>query len=156
MKKSAFAALKSLFHPMVRRPDYVQAAALCVRPGASGPKVLLVSSLTSGRWIVPKGWPMVDRSLAEAAAQEAWEEAGVRGTLHPDSLGSFTYRKLFKDGIPVTCRCEVFRIDVTELAEDWPEKGRRKRRWLGLEAAAKRVQEPELKAILRAPLLTPL
>ncbi|MEZ5750968.1 MAG: NUDIX hydrolase [Paracoccaceae bacterium] len=148
MNKSAFAALTSFMSPAFRRPEFVQTAALCVRQGADGPEVLLVSSLTSRRWIIPKGWPMDGRTLAEAAAQEAWEEAGIRGTVSPESMGSFGYRKLVKGGVPIQCRCEVYRIDVTEVAANWPEKKERERRWLSPAEAAARVEEPELKALL--------
>ena len=149
MKQSAMAAFKAFVQPVFQRPEFVQAAALCLRKGVSGTEVLLVSSLNTKRWIVPKGWPMEGRSLAEAAAQEAWEEAGVRGTLYPKAEGDFAYRKMVKDGIPVSCRCQAYRIDVEELADDWPEQGRRKRQWFSPKAAAKRVEEPELKALLR-------
>lgn len=150
MKQSAIAAFKALVQPVLQRPEYVQAAALCVRKGTSGPQVLLISSLNAKRWIVPKGWPMEGHTLAEAAAQEAWEEAGVRGQLHPVALGTYVYRKLVKNSIPVACRCQLFRIDVDALADDWPEKAQRRREWFSPIDAAKRVSAPELKALLRA------
>lgn len=148
MKHTALAAYRTFVEPAFRRPEFVQTAALCLREGQSGPEVLLVTSLSTKRWILPKGWPMESRTLADAALQEAWEEAGVRGTVDQQSLGNFSYRKVVKRGIPVTCRCEVFRVDVDDLAEDWPEKGQRRREWVSLREAAKRVSEPELKAIL--------
>ncbi len=150
MKQSALAAFRSLVEPVLRRPEFVQAGALCLRAGKKGVEVLLVSSLTSKRWIVPKGWPMEGRTLADAALQEAWEEAGVRGTVEQTASGSFVYQKVVKNGIPVACRCEVFRVDVTDLADSFPEKGRRQRRWLRPAEAAKLVEEPELKALLLA------
>ncbi|HHX88347.1 MAG TPA: NUDIX domain-containing protein, partial [Paracoccus sp.] len=79
MKQSPLKALVSIFEPVFRRPDYIQAAALCLREGNKGREVLLISSLKSERWILPKGWPMKGRTLAGAALQEAWEEAGVVG-----------------------------------------------------------------------------
>ena len=59
------------------RPSFVQVAAMCVRQGKDGPEVLLIQTLTRKLWMVPKGWPMDGLSLSDAAAQEAWEEAGV-------------------------------------------------------------------------------
>lgn len=134
--------------PVMPRPDYLQVAALCLRDGVAGPEVLMVSSLTTRRWILPKGWPMEGRSLAEAALQEAWEEAGVTGHADPTALGHFSYRKMVKKRIPVTCRCEVFRVSVQSLAETWPEAGRRQRRWVPLAEAVETVSEPELRALL--------
>ncbi len=148
MKQSALAAFRNFVEPVWRRPDFVQAAALCVRKTKKGPEVLLVTSLTTKRWIVPKGWPMDGRTLAEAAMQEAWEEAGVKGKVATASMGDFAYRKLVKNGIPVICRCSVFRIDVSDLANDFPEKGRRVRHWMRPSEAAKAVEEPELKALI--------
>lgn len=149
MKHTAFSALKALVTPSVlRRPDYVQAAALCLRDGPQGPEVLLVSSLSSKRWILPKGWPIEGLTLAEAALQEAWEEAGVQGSVAPVAVGSFAYRKVVKQGIPVACRCEVFRVMVSGFADRFPEKTRRQRRWTPIAEAVELVDEPELKALL--------
>lgn len=148
MKHSAFNTIRDYLEPMVRRPEHLQVAALCLRKGPGGPEVLLVSSLTSKRWILPKGWPMDGRSLAEAALQEAWEEAGVLGKVDPVPTGSFGYRKMMMQGLPVACQCQVFRVDVTGLSESFPEKARRKRRWLPPSEAADLVEEPGLKALL--------
>jgi len=150
MKQNAMTAFKALLLPVFRRPEYVQAAALCVRSAPDGLQVLLISTLNSKRWITPKGWPMADHTLAEAAQQEAWEEAGVRGVLRPEAVGDFAYRKMIKQGIPVACRCQVYRIDVEALADVYPESHRRKREWFSPAEAAARVDEPELQAILRA------
>ena len=148
MKHTALSALKALMSPVMPRPDYLQVAALCLRDGDAGSEVLMVSSLTTKRWILPKGWPMQGRSLAEAALQEAWEEAGVSGIVEPAAVGHFTYRKLVKKGIPITCRCEVFRISVDSLADRYPEQAKRQRRWMPLPEAATSVDEPELRALL--------
>ena len=149
MKQSAISAFRALIEPIFRRPDFVQAAALCLRQGDTGAEVLLVSSLSTKRWILPKGWPMEGRTLAGAALQEAWEEAGVQGQVNEVARGVIRYRKAVKGGIPVSCRCEVFDVAVTALAEDWPEKNRRRRRWLPIPEAIKVVCEPDLKALLR-------
>lgn len=150
MKQTALAAFRNFVEPVFKRPEFVQTAALCVRQGKKGPEVLLVTSLDSKRWIVPKGWPMEGKSLAQAALQEAWEEAGVQGAVDEYPVGSYGYQKTVKGGIPVTCRCSVYRIDVTGLAEDYPEKARRRRSWMRVNEAAKAVEEPELKAVIRA------
>ena len=84
---------------------------------------------------------MEGRTLAQAAAIEAWEEAGVRGRIEPKETGSFSYQKVLKKGVPVPCRCSVYRLWVDELAEDWPEKHRRSRRWVLLSQAERMVEE---------------
>ena len=57
----------------------------------NGIEVLLVTGRRSGRWSIPKGWPMPGKSLAEAAEQEAFEEAGVKGTIDPNPIGTFRH-----------------------------------------------------------------
>ncbi|MDM7459888.1 MAG: NUDIX domain-containing protein, partial [Paracoccus sp. (in: a-proteobacteria)] len=89
-----------------RRPAAMQVGAIC-RDRVSG-DVLLVSSRGTGRWVIPKGWPMAGRSLAEAAAQEAWEEAGIRGRIHEGELGRFTYDKVQDEGFSVPVEIRVF------------------------------------------------
>lgn len=148
MKQNPVQALVSLIEPAFRRPEYVQAAALCLREGKSGPEVLLVSSLDTGRWILPKGWPMKNRTLAGAALQEAWEEAGVIGKAQETSVGFYLYEKRRRGGLSLSCRVEVFRVDVADLARDFPEKGKRRRKWMSPEQAAAAVDEPELKELL--------
>lgn len=148
MKQTAIQSLVSLIEPVFKRPEFIQAAALCLRESKRGREVLLVSSLSSGRWILPKGWPMKKRTLAGAALQEAWEEAGVIGKAREISVGFYTYEKLRRGGLPVSCRVEVFRIDVADLAKTWPERAKRKRKWMTPEEAAAAVDETDLKALL--------
>ncbi|MBZ0261802.1 MAG: hypothetical protein K8F90_14530, partial [Hyphomicrobiales bacterium] len=44
-------------------------------------ELLLITSRETRRWVIPKGWPMPEKSPAESAAQEAYEEAGIRGQI---------------------------------------------------------------------------
>ena len=61
------------------QPPRLQVAALCWRRSAKGLRILLITSRDTGRWVIPKGWPMRNRTEPEAAAREAYEEAGLRG-----------------------------------------------------------------------------
>jgi len=132
------------------RPAMVQAAALCLRPGPKDtPRLLLVRTLNTRRWILPKGWPIEGLTLAEAAAQEAWEEGGVRGTIATNPIGSFSYRKIRKGGVTLDCRADVFVLIVDTVSEDFPEKDVRERRWVTPTKAADLVNEPELRDLLR-------
>ncbi len=124
-----------------------QVAALCWR-AAPAPEILLITSLSSKRWIIPKGWPDTEQTLAESAAREAFEEAGVTGDLQPAALGTYHYMKERKDG-GMPCSVDVFALKVTKELDDWPEKGARQLAWLSLEQAAARVAEPGLRQILR-------
>ena len=81
-------------------PSRVQYAALPWRRNNSETEVMLVTSRGTGRWIIPKGWPMKRKAPHVAAAREALEEAGVVGQIGKDSIGSFScaYRP-----IPISC-----------------------------------------------------
>ncbi len=148
MKQTTFEDIAAAVGPLFRQPDFLQCAALCMREGRDGPEVLLVTTLNTRRWILPKGWPMKGRTLAGAARREAWEEAGVIGRVSESPVGYYIYQKVLKRGLPIPCRVEVFRIDVDGLDREYPEKGKRRRRWFPLADAAARVEEPELRALL--------
>ena len=125
-----------------------QCGALCWRMRGSKPEILLITSRDTGRWVIPKGWPMEGKSLAEAAAQEAWEEAGVEGGSDLLPVGAFAYRKGLPGDRSVPCVVEVFALRVDRLASKFPEKGQRQRKWFAPEKAAKNVAEPELRRLI--------
>ncbi|MDC0736836.1 NUDIX hydrolase [Cognatishimia sp. SS12] len=136
---------------MVQRPRRLQVAALCYRDSDKGRKVLVVTSRGTGRWIIPKGWPMRGKGSAEAALVEAWEEAGVRrGETQKDPLGQYRYFKTKSMGWPQPVETLVFPVKVKELADEFPEAHERNRKWVSPEEAANLVHEPELKELLRA------
>ena len=125
-----------------------QVAALPFRRGGDL-EILLITSRETRRWVIPKGWPMADRSAAGAAAQEAFEEAGLRGSISKRPVGAYRYMKQRAKGEPVDCRVEVFPLEVETQAEDWPEKGQRELRWFSAPDAADAVDEPELRDLIR-------
>ena len=126
-----------------------QFAALCFRIRNDKPEVLLITSRGSRRWIIPKGWPMHDKTPGESALQEAWEEAGVKGKAYERCLGIYSYNKYIdgKKGLP--CVAMVYPIKVKSLEDRFPEKGQRRRKWFTPKKAAVKVTEPELKQILK-------
>jgi 8-oxo-dGTP pyrophosphatase MutT (NUDIX family) len=111
--------------------------------------VLLVTSRTTRRWVLPKGWPIEGRSPAEAAMQEAYEEAGVVAMPGHEPVGSYEYDKVLGEGSLLPCSVEVFAIPIGRLLDQWPEMSRRTRRWYGAEVAASLVAEPDLANLLR-------
>lgn len=136
--------------PILRRPPEMQVAALCYRVTPTAEKqVLLITSRGTGRWIVPKGWPMDGKKAAEAALQEAWEEAGVTDCAAIEGhVGSYAYDKHLDDGYDAPVEVEMFKVRVKQLADIYPEHDERTRRWVSPADAAEMVQEPGLKAIL--------
>jgi len=125
-----------------------QIAAVPTRRSADGElEVLLVTSRETRRWVVPKGWPISGMSDREAAAEEAWEEAGVRGKIGKRTIGSFSYDKR-RPQESVAVVVDVYLLNVTEILDKWPEGAERERRWFAPDIAAELVQEPELRALL--------
>lgn len=135
---------------MVLRPKRVQVAALCTRDNGSDEDVLLITSRDTGRWIIPKGWPIDGLDGAETAMQEAWEEAGVsKADAEKEPVGHFTYDKVLKDGSSEPVVTSVYRLRVSELSDKYPEADQRERCWVSPKTAANRVAEPELRKILQ-------
>lgn len=114
----------------------------------NGVEVLLVTGRRSGKWTIPKGWPMPGKSLAEAAAQEAFEEAGVRGTVGPNPIGTFRHVKQPLAIGEIEVSIVVHSLWVDRELPKWPEFGQRKRRWFKPKDAAKRVDSPELSELI--------
>lgn len=118
-----------------------QAAALPIRNG----RVCLVTSRGGKRWVLPKGLIDPGQTPPRAAAAEAWEEAGLTGELSAEPVGCYRYVKF-----GATHVVTVFLMAVLGEAAVWPERGERRREWVTPAEAARRVDEPELKAILLA------
>lgn len=128
----------------------IQTGALPWRVGGSkGIEVLLVTGRRSGRWTIPKGWPMPGKTLAEAAAQEAFEEAGVTGTIDPKPIGTFRHIKQQLALGDIEVDIVVHPLWVDHELPKWPELGQRKRKWFSVKDAAKRVDSPELRELIR-------
>lgn len=135
--------------PMLVRPRRLQVAALCWRPAAGGREVLLITSRDTGRWVLPKGWPMAGKTSAESAAQEAWEEAGVlKGRFEDVPLGQYHYDKRLDNGALEPLETLVYGVEVLEMRDDFPEARERSRNWVSPAEAARLVDEPQLSALL--------
>jgi 8-oxo-dGTP pyrophosphatase MutT (NUDIX family) len=131
--------------------DPVQFAALPFRIGEDGkPRVMLLTSRETRRWVIPKGWPMPGRTPREVAAQEAFEEAGLLGTVvgkHP--VGCYHYSKQLSPNRSILCEVSVFLLRVDRQLDDWPEKRQRETRWFDPSEACELVDEGELAELLR-------
>ena len=113
------------------------------------PEVLLVTGRRSGRWMIPKGWPMIGKSLAAAAEREAFEEAGISGSIDSRPLGSFhsVKRNVFGD---MDIEILVHPMSVEAELPDWPERGQRLRKWFPLNEAVEQVESEELRDLITA------
>ncbi len=133
-----------------KRETRTQFGALCFRRKKAGLEILLVSSLDTGRWIIPKGWPMDGMTPSQAAAEEAWEEAGARGRVYETTVGLYSYSKWLDEELSLPVIVVVFGLEVQRLDDRFPEAGQRKRKWFTPKKAAARVDEPELKQLIRS------
>ena len=128
-----------------------QIGALPFRRGRDGSqRFLLVTSRESRRWVIPKGWPMKGRKPFQAAAREAYEEAGLRGQVGKRPLGYYLYEKRLKNLEAVLCQVKVFPLRVRKQLKHFPEAHERELRWFTAAEAAQAVAEPGLAAIIRA------
>ena len=135
----------------MKTPRYKQVAVLPYRKQGKGIDVLLITSRETKRWVIPKGWPMDGLKDWDAAATEAFEEAGIAGHVGKKSIGVYHYTKRKKSG-DLDVEVTVYPLEVTTELKSWPEKAERKRRWFSAQAAAVVVTDDGLDAIIMATL----
>ena len=126
-----------------------QFGAICWRRHKDDVQIALITSRRTRRWVIPKGWPVDGATPAEAAAREAYEEAGIEGPVSDVCLGIYSYSKIFEDTESLPCVVAVFPVKVKKVLRDWPERRERKRKWVTPRKAAAMVDDPELRRLLR-------
>lgn len=126
-----------------------QFGALCFRIHKGKVQVLLVTGRRSGRWIIPKGWPINKATPADSALKEAWEEAGVIGKQAGECLGIYSHYRT-DPAIRYPNVVAVFPVLVSDTKEDYPEAGERQRKWFGVKKAAATVHNAELAQMIEA------
>jgi phosphohistidine phosphatase len=128
----------------VRPAVRAQAGVIALRSSRFGTEVLLVTRRCGSGWTIPKGCCEQGRVPADTARREALEEAGVDGPLSPRALGTFDYEKL-----GLTCRVDVFTMEVAQVYPTWVEDGARVRAWFAVADAARLVGIPALARMLQ-------
>ena len=123
-----------------------QAAALPMKKG----RICLITSRNGRRLVIPKGWIELGQTAGETALQEAWEEAGLVGSLDREPIGSYLYEKEGRQYHVI-----VFVLRVTAVAQDWPERTFRERSWVSPDGFLERVDDAGLADIVRLTLLQP-
>jgi 8-oxo-dGTP pyrophosphatase MutT (NUDIX family) len=125
--------------------DCEQVAAVCYRLRNGGIEFLLVQTRGSRRWTFPKGSAEPGLTHAQAAALEAFEEAGVHGRIEELSFARYVLRKQGgarkaaarsseKDLAVKAHLCEVSRLSA-------PKESKRNRTWFSVEDARQRLGE---------------
>ncbi|MBC2604558.1 NUDIX hydrolase [Pelagicoccus albus] len=106
------------------------------------PKIVLVTSRTGDRWIFPKGQPEKDRSKQKVAKDEAWEEAGLSGTIKSSP-------NEFKVSYGTTKNLIIYYMKVDKIHDSYPESKERKRTIVSIEEAEE-LLEKDLRKVLKA------
>src|SRR5580658_10932238 len=119
-----------------------QAAAVCYRIRKRGIEFLLVQT-RGGRWIFPKGGAEPGLALAQSAALEAFEEAGVHGRVEEIPFARYFRRRpdatanAVQSETPLAVAahlCEVSRLEP-------PQESDRNPTWFSAENAKRRLLE---------------
>ena len=86
-------------------------------------KIILITAKNSKKnWIVPKGHIEMGMSPQLSAANEAFEEAGIKGEVDSKVIGTLCYSKKRKK-----CKIDFYPFKVLEILDNWPEKDSRER-----------------------------
>jgi 8-oxo-dGTP pyrophosphatase MutT (NUDIX family) len=109
--------------------------------------ILLITSQTTRRWIIPKGYVEPQLSARESAELEAFEEAGIIGTVKFLSLGAYRYQKSAEKG-GRWCRVRVYPMKIAKMFDDYPERNTRSRELMPIGEALSRVANEELREII--------
>jgi 8-oxo-dGTP pyrophosphatase MutT (NUDIX family) len=123
-----------------------QVAAVCYRVRGGGIEFLLVQTRgSSGRWTFPKGSAEPGLTHAQAAALEAFEEAGVHGRIEEASFTRYVLGKRgdahksasrsSEKGVGINAHlCEVLRLGPAQ-------ESKRNRTWFSEEDARRRLRD---------------
>ncbi|UWX56955.1 NUDIX hydrolase [Chlorobaculum sp. MV4-Y] len=109
----------------------------------AGDKIVLITARGSGRWIIPKGYIEKGMSPVESAAKEAWEEAGIIGTVRHEEIGTYSYRR--PSGI---FSVKIYPLEVESLLEQWDEMHVRQRRLVTPGEAIEMIYHEELRILV--------
>jgi 8-oxo-dGTP pyrophosphatase MutT (NUDIX family) len=115
-----------------------QVAAVCYRMRPSGIEFLLVQT-RGGRWTFPKGKVEAGLSHAQAAALEAFEEAGVHGRMEETAFTQYVRRKGSGAGPALEVVVNAHLCEVTKLTP--PQESGRAPTWFAVEKTKRRLRE---------------
>jgi 8-oxo-dGTP pyrophosphatase MutT (NUDIX family) len=127
-----------------------QSAAIPFRQNGAGEiEVLLVTSRTGKRWVLPKGRVPRGMPAFASAAREAHEEAGVIGDVAHAPIGFYHAKKLALGVLAYEVQVAAYPLEVWSELEIWPEMTLRQRSWFPLQLAMKKADNPGIRAVLR-------
>ena len=127
-----------------RSDPFRQSSVVPYRIINAGVEIMMITSIRRRRWIIPKGAVEPDMTPQDSAAKEAFEEAGIIGSVSKTPIGRYHYKK-WSD----ICRCDVYAMKVETILETWQEQEEREREWIEAKDAISRLRHKQLKAIVK-------
>lgn len=130
---------------MKTKPEYwyKQSAVIPYRIIDKKIEVLIIKSRSSKRWIIPKGIIEKELTAKTSAEKEAFEEAGVKGKIVGNKIGSYNYKKWGG-----SCSVKVYLLLVSEILDKW-EEDFRERKWILLSEIQNYIDDKNLLEILK-------
>lgn len=103
-------------------------------------EILLISNKEKNKWIIPKGTIEVPLPSFLSATKEAYEEAGVIGKTHAFSFGTY-----FRNNQHIP----TYLLEVELMLENYEEKSKRVRKWVGVSKLEKYIAEKDLQRLIK-------
>jgi len=123
---------------------YKQSSVIPYRISAGSVEVLIVSSSKNKHWVIPKGIQDPGMSAQQSAAEEAYEEAGIKGSVASDAIGIYRYPKW-----DAVCDVTVYAMQVEHvLGETQWQESHRGRQWVSIEQAVELLKNDDVKQIV--------
>lgn len=131
---------------MKTKPEYwyKQSAVIPFRINDKQIEILIIKSRSNKRWIVPKGIIEENLTARTSAEKEAFEEAGVRGKIIGNKIGSYIYQKWGG-----SCSVKVYLLLVDEILDDW-EENFRERKWILLGEIKNYIEDKNLLSLIKS------
>jgi 8-oxo-dGTP pyrophosphatase MutT (NUDIX family) len=121
----------------------LQAAVIPFRGSGKKLEICLIRRKGSKKWGIPKGFVERGDTIKDAALKEALEEAGLKGRLVGDAVGTYEYRK-WGTKLDVT----VYLMEVQEEEDEWDEADIRDRQWASFEDAAEKLEQHPVQPLI--------
>lgn len=122
-----------------------QAGVIPFRRKKGAIEICLMRNKGRKKWKIPKGFVDPGETDQQAALKEAWEEAGLKGKLTGDAVGSYDYDKW---GYDLTV--SVFLMEVSDEDDTWEESRFRERSWMPMDEAFAMLKKHPVRPLLEA------
>jgi 8-oxo-dGTP pyrophosphatase MutT (NUDIX family) len=120
-----------------------QAGVIPFRRKRDAVEICLIRSKGQRKWKIPKGFVDTGETPPQAALKEAREEAGLRGRIVGQPLGSYKYTKW---GLTLTVA--VYLMEVTAQEDEWEESRFRERSWNSVKGAVSLLKRHPVEKLL--------